>query len=34
MKALDLVERLDEETLEEIEGILDNRPEPVQDFRD
>jgi voltage-dependent potassium channel beta subunit len=34
LKALELVPKLGEEVMEEIEGILDNRPEPEADFRD
>jgi voltage-dependent potassium channel beta subunit len=33
MKALEFVERLDQEIMEEIEGILGNKPSPVPDFR-
>ena len=34
MKALDLVSRLSDDVMDRIEGILENRPEPTQDFRD
>ena len=33
MKALDYVEALDPEVLEEIEGIVETRPHPEEDFR-
>jgi voltage-dependent potassium channel beta subunit len=33
MKALEIVERLGQEVMEEIEGILDNKPSPIPDFR-
>ncbi|MEN8119508.1 MAG: aldo/keto reductase [Bacteroidota bacterium] len=33
MKSLDVVEKLDKEIMDEIETILDNKPEPVQEFR-
>ncbi len=33
MKALDLVERLDDEVLDEIEGVLENRPMGEKNFR-
>jgi voltage-dependent potassium channel beta subunit len=34
MKALDVVDRLTPEVMERIEGILDNKPEPEQAFRE
>jgi voltage-dependent potassium channel beta subunit len=33
MKALDVVDKLTPEVMERIEGILDNKPEPEEDFR-
>lgn len=33
MKALEVVEKLNSEVMERIEGILDNKPEPEDDFR-
>jgi voltage-dependent potassium channel beta subunit len=33
MKALEFVDQLDQEIMEEIEGILGNKPSPVPDFR-
>ena len=33
MKAIDVLEKLDQEVLERIEQILDNKPEPQPDFR-
>jgi aryl-alcohol dehydrogenase-like predicted oxidoreductase len=33
MKAMEIVERLDDDVLERIESIVDNKPEPEQDWR-
>jgi hypothetical protein len=33
MKALDVVPKLTGDVIESIEGILDNKPDPVPDFR-
>jgi aryl-alcohol dehydrogenase-like predicted oxidoreductase len=33
MKALDIVEKLDENVMERLEEILDNKPEPERDWR-
>jgi voltage-dependent potassium channel beta subunit len=33
MKAIEVVDKLTEEVMERIEGILDNKPEPEEDFR-
>ena len=32
MQAMEVLPRLDEEVMERIEGILDNKPEPDSDF--
>jgi voltage-dependent potassium channel beta subunit len=33
MKSLDYVDKLDDQVMEEIEGILENKPSPIPDFR-
>ncbi|MBN1219784.1 MAG: aldo/keto reductase, partial [Anaerolineae bacterium] len=33
MKALDVVDQLTPAMMERIEGVLDNKPEPAEDFR-
>ena len=34
LRALEVVPRLTDDVMERIDGILGNRPEPVQDFRE
>jgi len=33
MKSLDFVDKLDEQIMDEIEGVLENKPSPIPDFR-
>ncbi len=33
IRALDVVAKLDDQVMQRIEGILDNKPEPAADFR-